>query len=49
MLNPYFKSVDKDFYLLQGDTMDLLPQFDHKFDMVMSCSEIPNSSKFHQI
>jgi len=36
MLKPYFKSDDKKFYLLKGDTMELLPQFDHKFDMVFA-------------
>jgi site-specific DNA-methyltransferase (adenine-specific) len=36
MLNPYFKSEDKNFYLLHGDTMELLPQFEHKFDMVFA-------------
>ena len=36
MLNPFFISTDKNFYLLKGDTMDLLPQFDHKFDMVFA-------------
>jgi site-specific DNA-methyltransferase (adenine-specific) len=36
MLNPYYKSPDKSFYLLKGDTLDLLPQFDHKFDMVFA-------------
>jgi site-specific DNA-methyltransferase (adenine-specific) len=36
MLNPYFKSDDKNFYLLKGDTMELLPQFEHKFDMVFA-------------
>ena len=36
MLKPYFKSDDKDFYLLHGDTIDLLPQFDHKFDMIFA-------------
>lgn len=35
-VNPYFKSTDKNFYLLQGDSMDLLPQVDHKFDMVFA-------------
>lgn len=33
---PIFKSKDKNFYLLHGDTMELLPQFDHKFDMVFA-------------
>lgn len=36
MIKPYFKSNDKNFYLLKGDTMDLLPQFEHKFDMVFA-------------
>lgn len=36
MLFPYFKSSDKNFYLLHGDTMKLLPEFDHKFDMVFA-------------
>jgi len=36
MLNPYFKSEDKKFYLLHGNTMELLPKFDHKFDMVFA-------------
>ncbi len=36
MLKPYFQSEDKKFYLLHGDTMDLLPQFEHKFDMVFA-------------
>lgn len=36
MLTPFFKSDDKDFYLLHGDTMELLPQFQHKFDMVFA-------------
>ena len=36
MLNPYFKSNDKNFYLLHGDTMKLLPEFDHKFDMIFA-------------
>lgn len=36
MIKPYFKSEDKKFYLLQGDTMELLPQFEHKFDMIFA-------------
>ncbi len=36
MLTPYFKSSDKNFYLLQGDSLELLPQFEHKFDMVFA-------------
>jgi len=34
MFNPFFKSTDKNSYLLKGDTMELLPQFKHKFDIV---------------
>ncbi|MCF8294823.1 MAG: site-specific DNA-methyltransferase [Bacteroidales bacterium] len=36
MLNPYFISTDKKFYLLKGDTKVLLPQINHKFDMVFA-------------
>ena len=36
MIKPYFKSSDKNFYLLHGNTMELLPQFEHKFDMVFA-------------
>lgn len=36
MITPYFKSDNKNFYLLHGDTMKLLPQFEHKFDMVFA-------------
>jgi len=36
MLKPYFKSEDKNFYLLQGDCMKLLLEFEHKFDMVFA-------------
>jgi len=36
MIKPYFKSKDKNFYLLQGDTMELLPKINHKFDMIFA-------------
>jgi len=36
MIVPYFISKDKNFYLLQGDTFDLLPKINHKFDMVFA-------------
>ena len=36
MLKPYFKSEDNNFYLLHGDTFDLLSQFYFKFDMVFA-------------
>lgn len=36
MLNPYYKSTDKKFYLLKGDSMNLLPLINHKFDMVFA-------------
>lgn len=35
-IKPYYKSKDRKFTLLQGDTMNLLPKFDHKFDMVFA-------------
>jgi len=35
-IEPYYKSDDKNFYLLKGDTMEFLPQFEHKFDMVFA-------------
>ena len=36
MIEPYFQSTDKKFYILQGDTMDLLPKINHQFDMVFA-------------
>jgi site-specific DNA-methyltransferase (adenine-specific) len=36
MPKPYFKSKDKNFYLLKGDTKKVLPQFEHQFDMVFA-------------
>ena len=36
MIKPFFKSIDNDFYLLQGDSTTLLPQVEHKFDMVFA-------------
>ena len=36
MLIPFFKSTDKNFYLLQGNSIELLKEFDHKFDMVFA-------------
>ncbi len=35
-LKPYFKSSDKNFTLLHGDLFDLLPKFEHKFDMIFA-------------
>ena len=35
-LKPFFKSNDKNFYLLHGDSMKLLPKFDYQFDMVFA-------------
>ncbi len=35
-IKPYFKSQDKNFYLLHGDTMEILPKFEHKFDMIFA-------------
>ncbi|MFJ1429993.1 DNA-methyltransferase [Capnocytophaga canimorsus] len=36
MLTPYHISNNKDFYLLHGDTMELLPQLNRKFDMIFA-------------
>ncbi len=36
MLKAYFKSKNKDFYLLEGDTNQILPKFDFKFDMIFA-------------
>jgi len=36
MIKPYYKSKDKNFYLLKGDTMELLPKINHKFDMIFA-------------
>ena len=35
-IKPFFKSADKSFHLLHGNTIELLPQFEHKFDMVFA-------------
>ena len=36
MIKPYYKSTDHAFNLLCGDTFELLPQFDFKFDMIFA-------------
>lgn len=36
MLTPYYKSPNHDFNLLHGDTFELLPQFNFKFDMIFA-------------
>ncbi len=36
MIEPYFKSQDKNFTLLHGNTIELLPQFEYQFDMVFA-------------
>ncbi|WP_159801546.1 site-specific DNA-methyltransferase [Flavobacterium sp. MK4S-17] len=36
MLIPFYKSDDKNFYLLEGDSMSILPEFEHKFDMIFA-------------
>lgn len=36
MINPYFKSNDKSFVLIKGDTFEKLSQFDFQFDMVFA-------------
>ncbi len=36
MIKPFFKSNDDNFCLLKGNSMKLLPQLDHKFDMIFA-------------
>lgn len=36
MFTPYYKSLDRAFTLLHGDTFELLPQFNFKFDMIFA-------------
>ena len=36
MLKPFYKSYTHDFNLLYGDTFELLPQFEFKFDMIFA-------------
>ncbi len=36
MIVPYFRSSDRTFTLLHGDTFELLPQFIFKFDMIFA-------------
>lgn len=36
MINAYYKSPSHDFNLLCGDTFELLPQFNFKFDMIFA-------------
>ncbi|OJV42913.1 MAG: site-specific DNA-methyltransferase [Bacteroidales bacterium 36-12] len=36
MIKPYFRSTDKAFTLLKGDCVELLNQFDFKFDMIFA-------------
>ena len=36
MVAPFYKSTDKAFTLLQGDCVELLNQFDFKFDMIFA-------------
>lgn len=36
MIIPYYKSPSHDFNLLCGDTFELLPQFEFKFDMIFA-------------
>lgn len=36
MIKPYYKSSDRAFTLLKGNSFELLPQFDFKFDMIFA-------------
>ena len=36
MIVPYYRSNNRDFTLLHGDSFELLPQFEFKFDMIFA-------------
>lgn len=36
MVEPYYKSTDRAFTIVNGDCLDILPQFDFKFDMIFA-------------
>lgn len=36
MITPFYRSTDNDFLLAQGDTFQLLQEFDFKFDMIFA-------------
>ena len=36
MITPYYKSLDRNFTLIKGDCIELLNQFDFKFDMIFA-------------
>lgn len=36
MIKPFYKSDNRDFTIVHGDCLDVLPQFDFKFDMVFA-------------
>lgn len=36
MITPYYRSLSRDFTLLNGDTFELLPQFNFHFDMIFA-------------
>jgi len=36
MIHSFYKSTDKDFTLLHGDSIELLNLFDFKFDMIFA-------------
>ena len=36
MISPYYKSPNRDFTLLEGDCVKLLPLFNFKFDIIFA-------------
>lgn len=36
MIIPYYKSDNRDFAVVNGDCLDVLTQFDFKFDMIFA-------------
>lgn len=36
MITPFYKSANKDFTIVHGDSFEILPEFDFKFDMIFA-------------
>ena len=51
MITPFFKSTDKAFTLLKGDCVELLNQFDFKFDMIFADPpyDLPEIPEIHRL
>lgn len=36
IITPFFRSINKDFTLVEGDCVSILESFDFKFDMIFA-------------